>query len=352
MTSKYLSNYEKQKRVVLRQLPLKKLPLKKSGLPIHNAIQKIKKELIAKGIQMEPVFWISKEWFCPDGVCGVAIPFYLFNPSLQRMEKENTGLVEGETYDQILKLLRHEIGHAFENLYGTRQFVERKKVFGSSNSKPYPSSYEPQLYSQKYIKHLGEAYAQSHPDEDFAETFAVWMSQSLVKIKRTYKKYPQQLEKLLAVERIVTEAISRGALASCKFNPFEPLNTLNDSLAQYYSKKRLQQKYYISAEAKKLIKQTAKNQKIALNSKISKSKKANCKFKINQEMIQDVCDSTGLRKYQVQKILKPFTKKINSTLSNNSNFSDFKKQRKELLLDLITIEVLEGLRLKKNRVYL
>ena len=85
--------------------------------------------------------------------------------------------VEGGTPEWCMRILRHEAGHAIDNAYKLRQRRRRQQVFGPSY-KAYPEFYDPKPYSKSFVLHLDSWYAQSHPDEDFAETFAVWLSQA------------------------------------------------------------------------------------------------------------------------------------------------------------------------------
>jgi hypothetical protein len=149
------------------------LTLEGSGL--EPRLRELEGELAARGLAFRPHFWLSDEWFCPDGVPGVAIPFYLAHPRLMRLEQSQMLEVEGGTHDWCLKILRHEAGHAIENAYRLRLRKTRRELFGRS-SEPYPEYYLPKPYSKSYVIHLDAWYAQSHPDEDFAETFAVWLT--------------------------------------------------------------------------------------------------------------------------------------------------------------------------------
>ncbi|MCK7497714.1 MAG: putative zinc-binding metallopeptidase [Comamonadaceae bacterium] len=49
-----------------------------------------------------------------------------------------------------------------------------RRRFGRA-SRHYPESYLPRPGSRNYVVHLDHWYAQSHPAEDWAETFAVWL---------------------------------------------------------------------------------------------------------------------------------------------------------------------------------
>jgi hypothetical protein len=71
--------------------------------------------------------------------------------------------------------LRHEAGHCFNYAHKLYETEEWKKLFGDYN-RPYREDYKPQPFSKKYVVHISGWYAQKHPDEDFAETFAVFMT--------------------------------------------------------------------------------------------------------------------------------------------------------------------------------
>ena len=141
---------------------------------LEDNIHQLYAELEQKGIVFRPYFWISDEWFTPDGIPGIAIPFYLFHPRLARLEFDQMLEVEGGTPEWCMRILRHETGHAIDNAYRLRRKRKRQELFGRS-SKPYPDYYTPKPYSKSFVQHLDMWYAQSHPDEDFAETFAVWL---------------------------------------------------------------------------------------------------------------------------------------------------------------------------------
>ena len=132
-------------------------------------------ELAARELVFRPRFWLSDEWFSPAGVPGVGIPFYLAHPRLMRLERHQMFEVEGGTREGCLRLLRHELGHAVDHAYRLSRRKDWRDVFGSA-SLPYPDAYRPNPASKRFVQHLDGWYAQAHPDEDFAETFAVWMT--------------------------------------------------------------------------------------------------------------------------------------------------------------------------------
>ena len=119
--------------------------------------------------------WISDEWFSPDTTPGIAIPFYLAHPRLARLERKMFKDVEGGTKRQCMQILRHEAGHIVQHAYALHRRRKWQETFGRSST-PYPESYRPNPNSRNFVQHLPRWYAQSHPDEDFAETFAVWLT--------------------------------------------------------------------------------------------------------------------------------------------------------------------------------
>lgn len=137
-------------------------------------LDKLYSELRARGIRFRPHAWLSDEWFSPDGIPGIAIPFCLAHPRLKSLERRQMYEVEGGTAQWCMKILRHEAGHALDTAFRLHRKAAYKKSFGNYFD-PYPASYRPNPNSKKYVMHLEPWYSQSHPAEDFAETFAVWL---------------------------------------------------------------------------------------------------------------------------------------------------------------------------------
>ncbi len=141
---------------------------------LDGAIQKLYGELATRGIRFRPHCWLSQEWFSPDGIPGIAIPFYLAHPRLISIERRYMREVEGGNRNWLMRILRHEAGHAIDSAYRLRRRRHWREVFGPA-SLPYPDTYRPRPGSRRFVQHLGAWYAQAHPTEDFAETFAVWL---------------------------------------------------------------------------------------------------------------------------------------------------------------------------------
>lgn len=163
-------------------------------------IKALYKELAEKNLRFKPHFWIASEWYATDGVPGIAIPFYLTHPRLIRLHTSIMGSApEGAESQDCMKVLRHEAGHAIDNAFHLRKSRQRQKLFGLSSTE-YPESYQPLAPYKNFVSHLNPWYAQAHPDEDWAETFATWLSPSS-KWKSKYKQWPLALEKLKFVDR-------------------------------------------------------------------------------------------------------------------------------------------------------
>ncbi|MCS6946942.1 MAG: putative zinc-binding metallopeptidase, partial [Steroidobacteraceae bacterium] len=190
----------------LLQLRFCDLPLRLPGSRLGRALRRLRRELRARGMRFRPHIWLAEEWFSPDGVPGFAVPFYLAHPRLERLHRNMTGQVEGSNQNWLMRILRHETGHAIDNAYRLRRRREWRELFGPA-SLPYPASYRARPGSRRYVHHLGEWYAQAHPTEDFAETFAVWL-QPQSRWRRSYAGWPA-LEKLRQVDAWMREIAGR-----------------------------------------------------------------------------------------------------------------------------------------------
>lgn len=210
------------------------LGVKIEGTPLEGQIQLIYKELEQRNLRFRPHFWLSNEWFSPDGIPGIAIPFYLAHPRLARLEKKQMLEVEGGTHNWCMKILRHEVGHAIENGFGLRRIRARRRMFGKS-TEVYPEFYSPKPYSKSYVLHLDSWYAQSHPDEDFAETFAVWLTPDN-NWREKYRGWPV-LRKLEYMDRLMADLANRRPKNTRK-TELDPIERMRKTLRQHYKEKR------------------------------------------------------------------------------------------------------------------
>jgi putative zinc-binding metallo-peptidase len=218
----------------LLDLRLCDLGLSIDGSGLEDRLAELFRELEARGLRFRPHYWLSDEWFCPDGVPGMAIPFYLAHPRLARLEQSQMLEVEGGTREWCLKILRHETGHAIENAYRLRRRRRRQQLFGRTTN-PYPEYYAPRPYSKSFVLHLDAWYAQSHPDEDFAETFAVWLSPES-EWRTRYGGWPA-LRKLEYMDDLMKDLAGQAPLVISRRKP-ELLSRLRRTLREHYRIKR------------------------------------------------------------------------------------------------------------------
>lgn len=218
----------------LLEVRLCDLRLRIEGTPLERRIERLYEELEMRQIGFRPHCWLSDEWFSPDGVPGIGIPFYLAHPRLARLERKQVLEVEGGTKDWCLRILRHEAGHALDTAYRLHRRRKWREVFGKF-SEPYPEYYDPRPYSRSYVQHLDQWYAQCHPAEDFAETFAVWLKPRSG-WRMHYRSWPA-MKKLEYVDQVMAgirakkpQVVSRRHAA--------PLRTLRKTLREHYEEKR------------------------------------------------------------------------------------------------------------------
>jgi hypothetical protein len=158
------------------QRRINELGLKVEGTVLEVLIRELEYELVAHGVKrVKPRCYLTDEWGCPEGVPIIGIPYYLAD---ERVKQAAAEVVEGETESEILMYLRHEMGHVFNYAYRLYTRNDWAEIFGPY-SRPYLENYRPTPFSRDFVRHIAGWYAQKHPDEDFAETFAVWLTPGL-----------------------------------------------------------------------------------------------------------------------------------------------------------------------------
>jgi hypothetical protein len=217
----------------LLRLRLRDLRLTLARSPLRRHVQRLYAELDGRGIRFRPHVWLSEEWFSPDGIPGIAVPFYLAHPRLMRLERKMTREVEGGNANWLMRLLRHEAGHAIDSAYRLRRRANWRAVFGPA-SQAYRNRYRARPASRHHVQHLGEWYAQSHPTEDFAETFAVWL-RPRSGWRRHYVGWPA-MRKLRFVNELARELAHHRPPVRWR-DRIEPLEASERTLAQHYRNK-------------------------------------------------------------------------------------------------------------------
>jgi hypothetical protein len=190
----------------LLRVRFRDLKLEIAGSPVYADAERLGTELTRRGIRFEPHCWFSTEWFSPDGVPGIAIPFFLAHPRLLQLERRMMGEAEGSNRRWRMRLLRHELGHAIDTAFGLRRRRDVRHVFGNASAR-YARDYTVRPGSKDHVLHLEHWYAQSHPTEDFAETFAVWL-QPRARWRAEYSGWPA-LRKLEFVDGLMSEIAGR-----------------------------------------------------------------------------------------------------------------------------------------------
>ncbi len=218
----------------LLQLRLKDLGVRIEGTWLEGCLERLDDELEQHSIGIRPHYWLSDEWFSPDTTPGIAIPFYLAHPRLMRLERKQILEVDGGSPQQCLRILRHEAGHVVQHAYRLSRRRRWQQLFGRSSTR-YPSYYRPNPSSRNHVQHLRLWYAQSHPDEDFAETFAVWLSPRSNWRKR-YAGWPA-MKKLEYVDELMAEIAGERPVLTRR-TLVDPLSRNSRTLAEYYERKQ------------------------------------------------------------------------------------------------------------------
>ena len=218
----------------LLDLRFSDLDLDIEGSTIGKRIRQLFGEMEKAGLTFRPYFWLSNEWFTPDGIPGIAVPFYMAHARLAQLELNQMFEVEGGDPGWCMRILRHETGHAIDNAFRLRRRRRRQKIFMKS-SRPYPDYYTPRPYSKSFVVYLDGWYAQSHPDEDFAETFAVWLDPRSAWQKR-YVEWGA-LRKLQYMDELMHEIAGKPPLVESN-HCVDPLPRLRRRLRTHYREKR------------------------------------------------------------------------------------------------------------------
>ncbi|HEX2834454.1 MAG TPA: putative zinc-binding metallopeptidase [Thermoanaerobaculia bacterium] len=184
----------------LLQVPIRELGLSLESSLVAELVRRLYDELDAKGLKnFKPRCYLSDEWGSPSGEPVIGIPFYLGDQRVATLE-DALNDVEGER--EIMMYLRHEAGHAFSHAYELHRRADYQELFGSVR-RPYRDDYPFVPFSREFVRYIPGWYAQKHPDEDFAETFAVWLDPQS-QWRRRYERWGA-MRKLEYVDRLVRE---------------------------------------------------------------------------------------------------------------------------------------------------
>ena len=218
----------------LLRMRISDLKLQIPGTELESRIEAFYRELDEKAIAFKPVCYLGDEWFCPDGASTIAIPFYLAHLRLKKLEEKMMMEVEGGTEAWCMRLLRHEMGHVLNHAYLLEKEPQWQKLFGPP-SLDYSESFRARPYSKRFVRHLDGWYAQSHPEEDFAETVAIWLTPGL-DWRRQYRGW-KALDKLEYVDELMSKLAGKQPLVISRARISEASH-LRSRLEAYYKKRR------------------------------------------------------------------------------------------------------------------
>jgi hypothetical protein len=212
--------------------------LRIEGGPLENVIGRFRRELTERGItKLQPAFYLSDEWGVSDGTVAIAIPFYLADERLRRVQQARSGVVEGKDDEDILRYLRHEMGHVVNYAYHLYENDDWTTLFGPM-SRPYTDEYRSVPFSPDFVRHLPGNYAQKHPDDDWAETFAVWMTPGSDWTTQ-YQDASAALAKLLYCERVMADIKDREPYVTHTIID-EDVRDIQKTVAQFYDEGEIQ----------------------------------------------------------------------------------------------------------------
>ena len=217
-------------RTALLGRKISELGLTLAGSRVEHLVDELYRELAEKGLAFRPPVYLSDQWGCPDGTPLIGVPFYLADARLERIEAEMSAGIETDA--EAMRYMRHEAGHAINYAFRLYDREEWRQVFGSF-SKPYRERYRADPFSREYVRHILGWYAQKHPDEDFAETFAIWLTPNL-DWRTAYAGWPA-LAKLEYVDRVMREIATE---APAPMQPSEddlPVEAMHYSVADHYA---------------------------------------------------------------------------------------------------------------------
>lgn len=224
--------WEGERRALLGRR-ISELGLSLHGTLVERLVQQLYAELDAKALAFHPPVYLSDEWGCPAETPIIGVPFYLADPKLARIEEEEAIELEGEL--DVMRYLRHEAGHAFNYAYRLFDRADWRQLFGPY-SRPYRDRYPVDPFSRNYVRHILGWYAQKHPDEDFAETFAVWLTPGL-DWRREYAGWPA-LRKLEYVDRTMKEVGDTAPTVAAPTAEDLPVEAMHYTVADHYAMTR------------------------------------------------------------------------------------------------------------------
>lgn len=279
----------------LLERKISQLGLTLEATSLQPLVQQLYDELSQKGLAFHPPCFVGDEWFVPVGIPAIFVPFFLVNDRLRRLERKIILEVEGETPEWFMKLMRHEAAHAYSYAYRLYKRKKWQQTFGLASTQE-SEFYRPRPYSRSFVVHLDDWYAQSHPDEDFAETFAVWLTPGFNWNDR-YRGW-KAANKLEYVDQLMRSIAGQPPLHQPAFKAPD-YDCLNIKLKTYYARKRkLYEDSYPDFYDNDL------RQLFSAESQMPEHPKASHYLRRHRRPIMNsVCQWTNEKKYRVNKLL-------------------------------------------------
>lgn len=290
------TNWDKLTDEEILQMRVRDFNLQVKGSPLEPLIEKLYEELTLKNMAFRPPYYLADEWLCPDKEPIIGIPFFLAHHRLKKIEKKIMFEVEGGAEKSCMKLLRHECGHTLNYAYELYKKTRWRELFGPFSAR-YSDYYYCQPYSRRFVLHLKDSYAQAHPDEDFAETFAVWLNPNS-NWQEKYKGWPV-IRKLKYVDNVMKKLGSQPPVVTATSEPPWSASRMTSTLAAFYDRKRrvLGSSFhgFYDDSLKELFK--------AGSSGSSATKASNLLRLHRHKIIDNVARWTGHRKYDIHQLV-------------------------------------------------
>ncbi|MEM9939940.1 MAG: putative zinc-binding metallopeptidase [Planctomycetota bacterium] len=303
--------------------------------PVAACRDRLYSELAQKSLRLKPHMWFSNDWYAPDDIPGIAVPFYMGHPRLMRLERKMMLEVEGGTRAWCMKILRHEAGHTIDSAFKLYRRKGYRELFGNYFD-TYPDYYQARPQSKAYVQHLEPWYAQSHPAEDFAETFAVWLTPGS-RWKSQYRGW-KAYEKLLYVDQLMREIAHRKPLNQSR-RRVDPASRMTKTLEQHYAEKHrpydLDVPSVFDRDLKKLFAHLPETRKC----------KSAASFLTKNRSIfsQAIAQETGEYRYNINQVLKEM---IDRCKVMNLYVTKDERELKESFLKIFPVKTVQYLKRK------
>jgi hypothetical protein len=233
-----------------------------------------------------------------------------------------------------MRILRHEAGHAIDNAYQIHSKESWRRVFGTYGQ-AYPKSYKPKPNSRRYVLHLDSWYAQAHPAEDWAETFAVWL-RPRTPWRIRYKGWPA-LKKLEYVDRLMRR-LSQQRPKNWRKRIDEPISELKITLEQYYrdKKKRYSLEYppFYDRDLRRIFSQDPKYK--------SRPSAASFFKKFRRELRNVVARGTGVHSYTIDHVIDNIRERAKALKLRVAHSEKFTKEEATIMLTVHTMNIVHS----------